>query len=100
MPDEKKPIYWMVLFGVCRWALGLIGMWLKTRGLIDDDTHRRMVSEGATDAAAYLLMLAPLVWTIAQKWQVIGWLKTALHMNAAQTPGDVVKNAPGPDMPV
>jgi hypothetical protein len=101
MEDEKKPIIWMVLFGIARHVLGIVGTWLATRGLIDADTHARIVSEGATELVGYLLMLVPIVWSVMQKLQVMKWLKTALHLDDdTTTVNEIPTKAPGSSMPL
>ena len=101
MESEKKPVFWMVLFGVIRHALSVVGTWLVARGLIDADTHERLLSEGTTQVLGYVLMLAPFIWSAAQKWQVWGWVKTALHLDPRSTsPGTVPSQSPGPNMPM
>jgi len=89
MQEEKKPLIWMILFGVSRHVLGIAGAWLASRGLIDEDTHQRILSEGASQLVGYLLMLAPIAWSVAQKLQVVGWIRKALHMNASASLADV-----------
>lgn len=86
---DKRPIYWMILFGVTRHALTVAGTWLVSRGLIDADTHQRLISEGATQLVGYLLMLAPVAWSVAQKYQIANWLRTALHLPGTATIADV-----------
>ncbi len=99
--ESKDSVWWyMVLFGVIRHVMGLVGMWLHTRGLIDADTHKKVVDDGTTQVVAYILMAAPFIWSILQKSQVIAWVKKALHLTAATTPREALKAAPGPDVPI
>lgn len=95
MNEDKKPIYWMVLFGIVRHLLGIAGGWLVAKGLIDTDTHDRLMSEGVTQVVGYLLMLVPIVWSVLQKKQVGQWLRTALHMPPQATVGEIPAEAPG-----
>lgn len=98
MSDEKKPIYWMILFGIVRTFLARYSG--EIEWLVGHDTFTWLVAHGIDSIVSWLIFAIPVAWTILQKMQVVGWLKTALHMNASQTPGDVVKNAPGPNLPV
>lgn len=101
MNDSRKPIYWMVLFGVVRHLLGLAGAWLLTRGLIDADTHQRMISEGASDVVGWLLVLAPVAWSVLQKFQVWRFIVTALHLSPrTSTASEVPAQAKGPNIPI
>lgn len=101
MPEEKKPIVWMILFGVSRHLLGIAGAWLASRGLIDDDTHQRLMSEGASQLVGYALMLLPILWSVAQKFQMISWLRTAFHMNASTSSfADIPQESPTVSMPL
>jgi len=97
---EGKTVWWMVLWGVVRHVLAIGGAWLASRGLIDEDTHTRLVAEGATQIVGWLLMLLPIAWSVLQKKQAWGWVKKAFHM-AADTPPDVIAEAaPGPNVPI
>jgi hypothetical protein len=77
---QDKTVWWMILFGIVRHALGVIGAWLASRGLIDADTQDRLLSEGATQIVGWLLMLLPVLWSVAQKLQVTAWIRAALHI--------------------
>lgn len=101
MNDDKKTLAWMILFGIVRSALLWAGGWLQAHGLIDADTHQRIMSEGVTKVVSYLLFIAPVAWSIAQKWQAMAWVRTALHLDPHTTsPGEVPVKSPGPDMPM
>lgn len=100
MPEEKKPIVWMILFGVSRHLLTIIGTWMVSRGLIDADTHERLVSEGAVQLAGIVLMALPVAWSVLQKVQVVSWLRTALHLTSSTPIGEIPKASAGPDMPI
>lgn len=84
MEGDRKPIVWMLLFGIIRHVLGIAGAWLASRGLIDADTHERLLSEGASQLVGYVLMALPIAWSIAQKLQVVRWLQTALHLDGSR----------------
>jgi hypothetical protein len=100
MESEKKPLYWMILFGIVRAALVALGTWLSTHGLIDADTHQRLISEGASQLVGYVLVAIPVIWSVLQKTQVYAWVKAAITGSVHSTPADALKNAAGPDMPV
>lgn len=112
--ESKKPVVWMIVFGIVRHILFGIGVWLKARGLIDEETHQRMIGELVTDIVAWLFIMFPLLWSAAQKWQVFGWLRTKasaiLRVQTATqllssvrenpSPQSIIQAAPGPDMPI
>lgn len=101
MVDEKKPIVWMVILGVVRHVLSIAGTWMVSRGLIDADTHQRIMNEGAVQLVGYVLMLAPIAWSVMQKYQVWGWVKTALHLDERRmTVGAIPAASAGPSMPI
>lgn len=91
----------MILFGIVRALMAAFGGWLYGHGWIDPETHQRLISEGATRITGWVLMSIPLVWTVAQKWQVIGWVRTALHLDPKRySVGDVPTAAPGPNVAI
>jgi hypothetical protein len=99
--DSKKPIVWMILFGVVRHVFAYFGQWLETHGMIDPDTHQRLLSEGVTDTVGWLLVIAPVLWSVAQKLQAWEWVKTALHLKSDVTPVTEIPNiAAGPSLPL
>lgn len=93
MTDEKKPILWMILFGISRHLLSIAGAWLASRGLIDAETHERILSEGASQLVGYIMMLVPIIWSVMQKFQVIARIKAALHLDAGATLAEVADEA-------
>lgn len=99
--DTKKPLIFMILFGIVRHVMFGVGMYLENRGLISPDTKDRMMSEGTATVVGYVLMIIPIAWSIAQKTQVWTWVRTALKINSSTiVPSDVPKMAPGPDTPL
>jgi hypothetical protein len=81
---DQKTVWWMVLLGIVRHVLSIIGAWLVSRGLIDGDTHDRLMSEGAVQVAGWTLMALPLVWSVAQKLQAVRWIREALRIESRQ----------------
>lgn len=113
MNNETKVALMMILWGVVRAFLSWAGGWLNGHGVIDDGVLAYLLkNETVKNITASLLTLLPVLWTMAQKLQVVGWLKTKLHANsvssleslAAIEPEPSVNNiihaAPGPNYPV
>lgn len=111
--ESKKPIFIMVLLGMARHGLVIVGMWLKARGWIDEATHAQLTSPStAMQLVSWALIVAPIAWSAAQKWQVWGWLKTKVHLPAAAvtvpqkiaaanaTPQQIITASPGPNSPI
>jgi hypothetical protein len=98
--DDKKPLVYMILWGVVRHGLALAGMWLESHGLIDSQTHQRLLSEGVTEFVGYALMFASVAWSVLQKTQVWEWVKKSLHLPSVTTPAQALKATPGPDIPI
>lgn len=100
MVNDKKPLYWMILFGIVRAALIYGGTKLEQHGLIDPDTKERLVSEGVSEVVGYLCIALGVLWSVLQKTQVFAWILAAIDARPTATPADALKDAPGPDMPV
>lgn len=100
MESEKKPIIWMILFGVIRALLAWFGGKLQGWGVIDAETHNRLLTEGTAQVVSYLLLAAPIIWSVLQKLQVWGWVKTALHLTSRTSAAEVPAIAAGPNIPV
>lgn len=98
--NSKKTVWWMILFGIVRHVLTIGGAWLVARGLIDEHTRARIVSEGVTDTVGWLLIAGAFAWSWLQKQQAWEWVRTALHLPNSTPVSDVPKIAPGPDMPL
>lgn len=99
--EEKKPLWWMIAFGIVRAAIAFLGGWLQGHGLIDADTNQRLLSEGVTQALSWIILAIPVIWSCLQKTQVWGWVKTALKLDDSRTTAaDIPKIAPGPDRPL
>lgn len=98
--NERRPLFWMILFGIVRHLLTVVGTYLLAHGLIDADTHARILGEGATKIVGWILLMIPFAWSWLQKSQVWGWVKTALHMRSTQSPNEVPIAAPGPDIAI
>jgi hypothetical protein len=99
--DKSKGVVWiMILFGFVRAALIYVGTRLESHGIIEHETFVQLIGEGATQIVGYLVIGLSLAWTVLQKKQVFGWLKTAPKMDKSSTPRDVIEAAPGPDKPL
>jgi hypothetical protein len=100
MDKDTKPLVWMIVFGVVRTVIAWVGGWMQNHGIIDPETHQRLLSEGVSQLVSWLFLAIPLVWTILQKTQVWGWVRTALHLPAGTSPGTIPTVSPGPDHPL
>jgi hypothetical protein len=110
--NDKRPLLWLIAFGVVRHTLVIVGMWLLRRGWIDAETHEQFADPGtAIRLLSWLLIVAPIGWSALQKWQVWGWLRTKvvkimqaeMTMAAIRTepsPQTIIVASPGPDMPI
>lgn len=101
MDDGKKPLIYMIVFGIVRAFLAWASGYAAGHNWIDPTTHTRLLSEGAATTATWILAAVPVIWTVLQKTQVWGWVKTALQLDPRRTsPGDVPSVAPGPSTPL
>lgn len=88
----KTTWWYMVLFAIVRHILGFVGTWLIARGVIDADTHMRLLSEGASDIVGWSIIAAVIAWSIVQKTQAWQRILAALHINPkAGVTDDVMK---------
>lgn len=71
----------LILSGVVRWVLTILGTWLVAKGLIDEDTKQALLSEGVSDVVGYVLMFLALVWSAFEKQKFVEWLRRALHLD-------------------
>jgi hypothetical protein len=97
---DKKPLIFMIVFGLVRAALAWASGYVAGHGWIDADTHQRLLSEGTANVASFIVGLIPVVWTVLQKTQVWGWMKTRMHFSSSTTPADIITVAPGPNQPI
>ncbi len=96
--NDKRTIIWMILFGLVRTFLARWSAQLES--VLGHDVYVWLVAHGVESIVEWIIFGVPLAWSVLQKLQVIGWLKTALFMKSNAPIADIVKNAPGPDMAV
>ncbi len=87
-----------VLGGLIRALVAWVGGWLFGHGLIDADTHERLLSEGMTDILGAALFLIAFGWSWLNKTKFVAKIKAALHLPADSSVGlfkaTVEKEAP------
>lgn len=98
MDSDKKTVFWMILFGVVRSLLLWFGGKLQGWGVIDSETYGQLITEGTAQVVSYILLAGPIVWSVAQKLQVVEWLKTAFGMPSSSSIAEIPQNASGPGM--
>lgn len=77
---RNKTWWYMVLWGIVRAVLAFVGGRLSDKGLIDAETHQRLLSEGVTDVVGWLILFIVMFWTVFQKSQVFQRILTAIHL--------------------
>ncbi len=101
MVEEKKPIIWMILFGIVRALLVWLAAKLQDHGLIDAETQGRIINEGTAQVVGYVILGCVMIWSALQKKQVMGWVRTALGLDPkAANPGDIPTISEGPNIPI
>ena len=98
--DSRRPLVWMILFGIVRAALIYVGAKLEEWNMIDGSTRERLISDGAAQVVGYLLVFVGIGWSALQKTQVWGRVRTALHPDSNTTPSEALTASSGPDMPI
>lgn len=98
---QNKPIFMMVLFSLVRHWLTIAGTYLIARGVIDSGTQSLLASDHAATVLVGAIMTgAAMLWSLLQKKQMLGWIRTALHLPNASSVEAVAKSAPGPDVAI
>lgn len=111
--NSLRTLALMILFGITRAGLAWLGGWLNAHGVSDEGMLSFLLNdETAKNVSAALLSLLPVAWTVAQKLQVMGWLKTKIQkamrvevaslaaMEEEPTPAEIITASPGPNFPV
>lgn len=78
----------IILLGFLRHTIGLLGMWLVTKGYLGAEAKDAWIAKAVEEAFGGILISTAYFWSAIDKQFVIGWIRQAFHMQTPTPAGE------------